>query len=729
VAQKPKDSPNFVSQSYLFLAFPMVSTRIQDGIAILTFDMAAAPANVINHDSMQAFWHEAEAAIQNPEVKGLVITSAKKEFIVGADINMIYALGDAEEVFSLTQNLNAGFRKLETCGKPVVAALNGTALGGGLELALACHYRLAVNDSKAQIGLPEVMLGIFPGGGGTQRLPRLIGIQGAMELILQAKRLRPEEALKRGVIHALVESQAELLPAAIKWINEVGEKKQPWDKEGFKIPGGGVMSPQGAQVFTAGIALLRKETQGNYPGPFLALSAMYEGLQLSLDRALTVEGRYFAKAATSKECKHMIRTLWFSKNDADKGAARPAGVGDIPLNKVGMLGAGMMGAGIAYVTAETAKLPIVLKDVSLEGAEKGKAYSKGLLDKKLQKGHMKPEAAQEILDRITPSADAKDLAGCDLIIEAVFEDRGLKARVTQEAEAVMNPAGVFASNTSTLPITGLAEASSRPDNFIGLHFFSPVDKMPLVEIIMGEKTSDFALAMAIDYVKKIKKTPIVVNDSRGFYTSRVFATYVNEGMALLEEGIPAAAVDNLGKQAGMPVGPLALADEVSLELLYHIVKQTEQDLGVTVDTAAKRVGFRFVEEFQRVGKKAKAGFYDYPDNAKKHLWPELSKHFPAKENAPSHEIAKRRMLHIQALETVRCMQEGVLRTPQDADLGSIFGWGFAPFSGGTLSYIEFVGLPEFVAQCDELHKLYGERFEVPQLLRDMQAQGKGSFYS
>ncbi len=712
----------------------MVKYEIIDETAVLTLDMEGYSTNVINEASMTAFAEAVSKAVEDSAVKGVVVTSGKKEFVVGADLNMLKGMNDAAQIFEATKKLNELFRKLETCGKPVVAAINGTALGGGYELALACHYRVAVNNPKIEIGLPEVQLGIFPGGGGTQRLPRMVGIQKGLELILQAKRLRPQEALQEKMIDALVETQDELIPHAVQWIKETGRKVQPWDEKGFKIPGGGVMTPQNAQVFTAGIALTRKQTYGNYPGARYAMSAIYEGMLLPFDRALVVESRYFTKALMTKEAKHMIRTLFFHLQEANKGGARPKDVPETTINKVGMLGAGMMGAGIAYVTA-TAGMNVVLKDVSKEAAEKGKEYSKNLLDKKLSKGHLSKERYEEHLSRILTTGDPKDLTGCDLVIEAVFEDRALKAKVTQEAEAVMNPEGVFASNTSTLPITSLAEASSRPHNFIGMHFFSPVDKMPLVEIIMGKQTSSFALAMAIDYVKKIKKTPIVVNDSRGFFTSRVFATYVGEGISLLVEGCPAALVENAGKQAGMPVGPLALADEVSLSLMLHIIKQTEEDTGQAINEPRAQLARLFVEKLDRPGKKAGKGFYEYPKDGKKYLWPELATHYPVRDDRPDYLTMQKRMLHVQALDAVRCLDEGVVREAKDADVGSIMGWAFAPYTGGVISYIDYVGVEKFVAECDEFHQKYGapfahygshyaERFVVPESLRKMAAEGR-----
>ncbi len=704
----------------------MLDFHIEEEIAIISFNQSGS-TNVINQETMKAFGEKVVEIKDLSSIKGIILTSSKKDFMAGADLNMIIHLKTAQEVMDLTLQLHQLLRGLETCGKPVVAAINGTALGGGYEICLACHYRIAVNNPKIEIGLPEVMLGLLPGGGGTQRLPRMIGIQAALQFILEGKRVRPQEAKALGLVNQLVENPDELIPAAKKWILEVGTKQQPWDVKGFKIPGGSVMSKEGAMIFTAGAALLRKKTYGNYPATQAIMSCIYEGLQLPFDRALTVEARYFTKCVLSKESKHMIRTLWFTKNAADRGEARPKNIPSKEIQKIGVLGAGMMGAGIAYVSAN-AGIPVILKDITKERAELGKQYSVNILDKKLKNGFITKEKYQEILDRIITTENPNDLAGCDLIIEAVFEDRALKAKVTQESEAVNNDECIFASNTSTLPITGLAEASQRPENFIGLHFFSPVDKMPLVEIIMGKQTGEKALAYSIDYIKKIKKTPIVVNDGRGFFTSRVFATYVKEGIALLAEGVPASMIENAGKAAGMPVAPLALADEVSIELLYHIVNQTEKDLGIKITDPAAELGRLFVEKLGRLGKKNKKGFYDYPEGGKKKLWEGLSEYYPVKPDAPDYETCKMRLLYVQSIEAVKCLEENILTRPEDGDIGSILGWGFAPFTGGVFSFIEYVGFDIFIQNCQVLEKRFGERFKVPPLLLKMQKEGK-TFYS
>lgn len=698
-----------------------------NNIVTLSFNMTGLPVNVINETSMVAFRENLDKALSDQSVKGIVLTSSRKEFLVGADLNMILGIKSADEIRNAANQLHQLFRKMETGGKPIVAAINGTALGGGYEFCLACHYRVAVNDSKIEIGLPEVLLGLLPGGGGTQRLPRLIGIQESLRPLMEGMKVRPQQALQNKMVDALVNTQEELIPAAKEWILKSGHAVQPWDSKGFKIPGGGVNTPNNVMVFAGAAGLLRKKTFGNYPAPLAILNCVYEGLQLPFDRALQMEARYFAKCVMSDVAKNMIRTLFFSMNDANKGVARPANIPSGEIKKIGILGAGMMGAGIAYVSAN-AGLEVVLKDVSVQAAEKGKEYAQKLLLERVNKGRMKNEKMEEILARIHCTDNPGDIAGCELVVEAVFENRELKAKVTQESELAMNINAVFASNTSTLPITGLAKASSRPENFIGLHFFSPVDKMPLVEIIKGKKTSDYAIAICVDFVKKIKKTPIVVNDSRGFFTSRVFSTYLFEGFEMLAEGINPAAIENAAKAAGMPVGPLAVADEVSIELAYKINKQTEEDTGKKNDRKAVAVINKFMEEFNRPGKKAGKGFYEYPPGEKKYLWPELKNYFPLTANQPDAETLKKRFLHIQALETLRCLEENVITNAKDGDLGSILGIGFPPYTGGALSYIDSIGINKFINECEQFSRKYGNRFYPAKRLKQFEASVQ-KFYS
>ena len=699
-----------------------------DGVATITWALTDAPMNVINEASLNAFAEAARKAIADPAVKGVIIASAKPEFIAGADLNMMLAITDAPSMMDFVSRMHALMRGIETSGKPFVAAINGTALGGGYELALACHRRIAADNPKALIGLPEVGIGLLPGGGGTQRLPRMIGVRNALPYLLEGKKLAPKKALEAGLVDEVVAADA-LLARARAWLLAEGATNatQPWDRKGYKLPGGPVQSPAGYETFTAGNAMLREKTYGNYPAPAAILSCVYNGCQIDLDSGCKVEAREFVKLTTGAVAKNMIRSLFFGITAAGKLASRPQGVPAASYRKVGILGAGMMGAGIACASAE-AGLEVVLLDTTAEQAERGKAYADALWSKQVKQGRLTDTERVARLARIRAGADFAALDGCEIVIEAVFEDRALKADVTRRAEAMLSPDAVFASNTSTLPITGLAEASSRPANFIGLHFFSPAEKMPLVEIIRGKQTSDACLARAMDFVKKIRKTPIVVNDSRGFYTSRVFATYVGEGLTLLAEGVKPALIDNAGRMAGMPVGPLALADEVSLELMARIRKQTAADLGAAYQRSAiDDVCDKMVEQLQRVGKKAGKGFYDYPQDGAKHLWPGLADVFPLAATQPDVAEVKRRLMYVQSVETVRCLEEGVLQAPIDADVGAILGWGFPAFLGGPIGQIHSLGVAAFVAECEQLAERCGERFAPPASLRRMAQQGE-TFY-
>lgn len=704
----------------------------KDGVALLTIDVEDRSMNVLTPDLQKDLTSCIEKIKEDDAVKGAVITSAKSSFVAGADLmSMVNAYEDgksAAEKYEQARGFQQILRSLETCGKPVAAAINGTALGGGLEICLACHYRVAADVPKSVLGLPEVQVGLLPGGGGTQRLPRLIGQQAALQLMTQGTHLKPKQALEQGIVHELVPLD-DVVEAARRWILETGDAVQPWDKKGFKVPGGaGLMHPGSIQTLMVGSALIAKETNHNYPAPIAIMSCVYEGTVLPIDAGLDIESKYFVTLLMDPVSRNMTRTLFINKGAADKLVRRPAGVDKTQVTKLGMLGAGMMGAGIAYVSAY-AGMQVILLDRDKDAAEKGKDYSRALLQKRIDRGRMAPEKAEAILERIVTTDDYADLEGCELVIEAVFEDRGIKADVTAKSEAVIPQDAIFASNTSTLPITGLAEASVRPEQFIGIHFFSPVDKMPLVEVILGEKTGDRATAVALDYIQQIRKTPIVVNDSRGFYTSRVFGTYTNEGMTMLSEGVNPALIENVAKQAGMAVGPLAVMDEVTLELGYHVAKATAAALGddYKPNTAAPVIE-RFVEELDRRGKRFGKGFYDYPEGGKKALWPGLTDAYAPADPQPTPDEVRKRLLYVQALDTVRCLDEGVLTHPADGDIGSILGWGFPPYTGGTLSLIETVGLAVFVADCDRMAAAYGERFAVPDSLRERAEQGRG-FYS
>ena len=701
-----------------------------DGIAVIAWNMTDRSMNVLNEESVARFAAAVEQAVKDPAVKGVVVTSKKRDFLAGADLTRLGKATDAASLLASTARFHALLRGIEKSGKPFCAALNGTALGGGYEIALACHHRVAADEPKSRIGLPEVTIGLIPGGGGTQRLPRLVGIRNALPLLLEGRKLDPRQALAAGLVDELVPAD-KLIAAARRWLLGEGPANaaQPWDRKGFKIPDGGVNSPKGHETFVAGNALLHAKSYGNYPAPRAIASSVYEGLITDLDTGLRIESRYFVHCALSAEARNMIRSLFFSIGEANKLASRPKEVPEQGYRRIGVLGAGMMGAGIAYVSA-LAGLEVVLLDTSAELAEKGKAHARGLLDRRVQQKRMSEAERDEALALIRPTARFEDLAGAELVVEAVFEDRAIKAEVTRQAEAVLAESALFASNTSTLPITGLAEASRRPANFIGLHFFSPVDRMPLVEIIRGRRTSDATLARAMDYVRRIGKTPITVNDSRGFYTSRVFGTYVNEGLTLLAEGVVPALIDNAGRMAGMPVGPLALADEVSIELMYKVRKQTRADLGADYrgNAASEAVIELMVEKLGRIGKKAGKGFYDYPADGRKQLWPGLARHFKPADAQPDVEEVKRRLLYVQSVETARCLEEKVLLDPRDADVGAILGWGFPAFLGGTASQMHSLGIGRFVAECDRLAQRCGERFAPPQLLRDMAASGR-SYYA
>ncbi|GAB3548253.1 3-hydroxyacyl-CoA dehydrogenase NAD-binding domain-containing protein [Spirosoma fluminis] len=716
----------------------MINYTVDQNVAVISWEMTAAPMNVLNDESIPQFEAALQRAYADESVKGIIITSAKPEFVAGADLKMILRNNDKDpaEMLKVSSELNRVFRSIETAGKPAVAAINGTALGGGYEICLACHHRIALNNGTSArpqtlIGLVEVTIGLLPGAGGTQRLPRMIGIQAALPLIVEGRKVGVQEAKTLGMIDDIAETPAEMLAKAHAWIAANPKPLKPWDevdrktgkivgKDNFKIPGGNIQSPVGAQTFAAGTAMLMDKTKGNYPAPLEIMACVYEGLQVNIDRALVIEGRHFVKVATSKVAKNLIQTMFLGMNEANKGASRPKDQPKTEVKKLGILGAGMMGAGIADVSAQ-AGIEVVLKDVSVEAAEKGKDYSRGLLKKGAERGKVDPLKVDNVLNLIRPTADYADMQDCDLIIEAVFENRDLKAQLTKEAEPKLTEGGVFGSNTSTLPISGLAEASAKPENFIGIHFFSPVDKMMLVEIIMGKQTSDYALAVAIDYVRKIRKTPIVVNDSRGFYTSRCFGTYTAEGMELLKDGVNPVLIENGGKDAGMPVGPLAVTDEVALDLVYKISGQGIKDGALREDDTSYQVAKTFVE-LGRLGRKAKAGFYDYPAEGSKPLWPGLADLFPVLEQQPTLDEVKTRLLYRQALEAVRCFEEGVVRTKLDADLGSILAWGFPAYTGGALSFVDFVGIDTFVKTLDRLADQHGERFRPTQRLRERAEQ-------
>jgi len=701
--------------------------RDDAGIITVTIDQADRKMNVIGDGFTESFAALTDSFVADDTAKGLILTSGKETFIVGADIDQLGNIETPEQAYALVEDLKSSLRKLETAGKPVVAAMTGTTLGGGLEIALACHYRIAVDSPKTKLGLPEVKLGLLPGGGGTQRLPRLVGIQKALELMTQGKELRPSPAKDIGLIQETASDKADMLAKAKAWIEANPKAQQPWDVKGFKIPGGDPKHPKVAQIFSIAPAMANQKSHGNYPAIVHIMSCVFEGCMVDIDTGLEVESRYFVACVLSPVARNMINTLWTQLNSIKKGQSRPDGFDKYTTKKVAVLGAGMMGAGIAYVSAK-AGIDVVLLDRDIESADKGKEYSTKLLDKAISRGRSTQEKKEALLGKIKTTTSYDDLEGCDLVIEAVFEDREIKANCTRQSEAVIPASAVYASNTSTLPITGLAEVSERPNQYIGLHFFSPVDKMPLVEIIMGEKTDDETLAKAFDYVLQIGKTPIVVNDSRGFYTSRVFATYVSEGIAMLGEGIHPRSIEVAGMKAGMPMPPLALQDEVTLSLVRHITEQNNRDMEAEGKPVIVHPSYEVIktvgQEHDREGKRFGKGFYEYPENGEKYLWPELTNLFPPAAEQPSQQDLVDRMMFIQANESAKCYQENVVRSVADTNVGSIFGWGFAPQHGGTLQFINSMGAKKFVERSRELAEKYGERFAPAQIVVDMAEKGE-----
>lgn len=713
-----------------------------DGISTLTWDMPGRSMNVITPEVMAELDQVVDKVASTEAIKGCVVTSGKEAFSGGADLTMLQGLRDLyvklardkgeqaamQSFFDESRKLSQLYRKLETCGKPFAAAIHGVCLGGAFELALACQLRVVSDDASTRVGLPEIKVGLFPGAGGTQRVARLMQTGDALQMLFKGEQIKALPARNSGLVHAVV-PRDQLVAAAKEWLRANPQAKAPWDDPKFKLPSNKVHSPAGMQIWPPANAIYRRETNDNYPAARAILSAVYEGLQLPIDLALRVESRYFAKILRTKEAASMIRSLFVSMQELNKGARRPADVPPSKLKKVGVVGAGFMGAGIAYVTAN-AGLEVVLVDRDMEAAEKGKAYSHKLVSDQIMKGRAKTADRDALLGRIKASADYTDLKGCDLVIEAVFEDPKVKAEVIARVEAVVGPKTIFGSNTSTLPITGLATQSQRPRNFIGIHFFSPVEKMLLVEIIMAKKTGKKALAMALDYVRAIRKTPIVVNDTRGFYANRCVGNYIREGHLMLMEGVPPAMIEAAGKQAGMPVGPLSLNDEVAVDLAFKVLKATKAQLGEgAVDPAQEALLSDMVEKHGRLGRKNRKGFYDYPEAGPKRLWPGLAELVGKRldPEAVDMQELKHRLLVTQALEAARTYEEGVVTDPREADVGSIIGFGFAPYSGGTLSYIDNMGAAAFVKLCESLAKKHGERFKPNRLLKRMAKTGE-SFY-
>ncbi|WP_185983355.1 3-hydroxyacyl-CoA dehydrogenase NAD-binding domain-containing protein [Aureimonas mangrovi] len=713
-----------------------------DGVALVTWDMTDRSMNVFTEEVMGEIDAMIDELARDAAVKGVIITSGKKgSFTGGADLKMLRGMfdgyekkleadrgGAVEELFARAGEMGRIWRKLETSGKPFVAAINGTCMGGGFELALACHARVA--SASAKMGLPEVKVGIFPGAGGTQRVPRMTDTQSALQMLLQGQTLSADKAKRMKLIDEVVADDGDLVGKAKDMLKAGLSAVKPWDEKGFKLPSGPVYSPAGAQVWPAVASLYRKETADNYPGARAIVKCVYEGLLVPMDTALKIEQRYFAQVLQTTEAAMMIRSLFVSMQALNKGARRPKDVPEQAIRKVGVLGAGFMGAGIAYVSAK-AGLEVVLIDRDQEAADKGKAHSRTLMEGLVKKGRASAEETETVLSRITATPSYDALSDVDLVVEAVFEDRDVKADVTKKAAAVMKDGAIFASNTSTIPISTLAGAFPDTARFIGIHFFSPVDRMMLTEIILGEKTGDTALAVALDFVRAIKKTPIVVNDTRGFFANRCVLRYMSEAYDMLVEGVPAPMIENAAKFAGMPVGPLALNDETAVDLSQRIMKATIRDEGEdAVDPRHFKLVNAMVDGDGRLGRKAGKGFYDYPAKpAKKSLWPGLKEMFPQKkaEDVDFTEL-KQRFLVTMALEAARTMEEGVVTDPREADVGSILGFGYAPYTGGTISYIDGMGVKAFVALCEKLEAKHGERFAPTPLLREMASRGE-TFYT
>lgn len=709
-----------------------------DGVVTLTWDVKSKSMNVMSTEAFLEMSTLVDRALADPAAKGIIITSGKKDFAGGMDLNVIAAMraGGPQAIFDGVMGMHQVLRKIELAGmdpktkkggKPIVAALPGTALGIGLELPLACHRIIAADNPKAKIGLPEILVGIFPGGGGTTRLTRKLGAMMAAPFLLEGKLSDPKAAKAAGLIDEVVAAE-ELLARAKEWVLSAKDADlvKPWDDKGYKMPGGAPYHPAGFMTFVGANAMVAGKTMGVYPAAKELLGAVYEGALVPFDTALKIEARHFTTLLMNPSSTAMIRSLFINKEALEKGANRPK-VADQAVRKVGIIGAGMMGAGIAYVSAN-AGIEVVLIDAAQEAADRGKAYSEGLLDKGIARKKVTAEKKAEVLGRIHATTDYAALAGCDLIVEAVFEDPKIKADVTRRVEEAVGEGCIFATNTSTLPITSLAKASKRPDQFIGIHFFSPVDKMMLVEIIRGKATGDVAVAKALDYVRQIRKTPIVVNDARFFYANRCIIPYINEGIRMVAEGVEPALVENAAKLVGMPLGPLQLVDETSIDLGVKIAKATKAAMGDAYPDGAVDAVLFWMADQGRMGKKANAGFYAYdPAGKREGLWDGLAAKFPAAKDQPDLASVQHRLLMAQVLEAVRALEEDVLTDIREGDVGAILGWGFAPWSGGPFGWLDIIGAAKAVEICDRLTKAFGARFTAPALLRDMAAKG-ASFY-
>ncbi|OBY28172.1 3-hydroxyacyl-CoA dehydrogenase NAD-binding domain-containing protein [Leisingera sp. JC1] len=713
-----------------------------DGVAIITWDAEGKSMNVLTREAFGLVEEYVDRALEDEAVKGIVITSGKKDFAGGMDLNVLATIREesgenpAQGLFDFTMGGHRILRKLELAGmdpktkkggKPVACAINGTCAGIGTEIALACHHRVMTSNPKAKIGLPEIMIGIFPGGGGTTRYSRMVGAMAAAPVLLEGKMMDPKKAKGAQLIDAVAD---DALAAAKEWVLNAkdGDLVKPWDAKGYKMPGGAPYHPAGFMTFVGASAMVHGKTQGAFPAAKALLSSIYEGALVDFDTALKIEARWFTNVLMNPSSSAMIRSLFLNKQALEKGAVRPKDVPDQSVKKIGVLGAGMMGAGIALVSAQ-AGMEVVLIDRDQDSADKGKAYSAAYMDKGIKRGKATEEKKEALLAQITATPDLDALKGCDLIIEAVFEDPGVKAEMTQKVEAIISEDCIFASNTSTLPITELAKASSRPEQFIGIHFFSPVEKMFLVEIIKGKETGDRAVAKALDYVRQIRKTPIVVNDARFFYANRCILPYINEGLRMITEGVSPVLIDNAARQLGFPVGPVQLTDETSIDLGAKIARATKAAMGAAYPESPADDLIFWMEELGRLGRKSNAGFFDYDDKGKRvEYWKGLQEKYPLAAEQPDLIEVQERLMFAQVLEAVRALEEGVLMDIREGDVGAILAWGFAPWSGGPLSWLDILGTPYAAERCDSLTEQFGERFACPALLREMAEKGQ-SFYT
>ncbi|MAV01241.1 MAG: 3-hydroxyacyl-CoA dehydrogenase [Rhodobacteraceae bacterium] len=714
-----------------------------DGVAIISWDVPNKTMNVMSLEGLKELDKHFDAALSDDRVKGIIVTSGKRDFAGGMDLNVLAdmktAQGEnpAQGLFNGIMQIHKLLRKIELAGmdpktkkgaKPVAAAINGTAAGIGLELPLACHRIFAIDNEKSKIGLPEILVGIFPGAGGTTRLVRKLGAMNAAPFLLEGKMLSPSKMKLAGVIDELTE-ESDLLSRAKAWVLDATDADciKPWDDKSYKMPGGGPYHPNGYMTFAGASVMVNSKTQGAFPAAKTLLSAVYEGAQVPFETALKIEARWFTKILMNPSSESMIRSLFINKEALEKGAVRPKDIPNQNVEKIGILGAGMMGAGISYVSA-LAGIKVVLLDMKEEDAQKGKVHAENLLNVGLKRKKIDEKKKSAVLDLICPTTKFEDLKDCDLIVEAVFEDPAVKAEVTKKAEAIIDKNCIFASNTSTLPITSLASASERPEQFIGIHFFSPVDKMLLVEIIKGSVTGDVAVAKALDYVRQIKKTPIVVNDARFFYANRCIIPYVNEGAMMVSEGITPASIENAAKQLGFPLGPLQLTDETSIDLGVKIIRATRAAMGNEYpEKNGDEVSFKLFEE-GRLGRKTNAGFYDYDEKGKRtYLWNGLNETWPVKKHQPKFEEIKNRLMLSQVLEAVKAFEEGVLEDIREGDVGAILGWGFAPWSGGPFGWVDMLGVQNVVNMCNTLSESEGQRFVAPKILLDM-AKNNETFY-